>query len=167
MREVDRAMVEDSHIELLQMMENAGRHLAHQLDILRDIGVPAIPAEMAGDARGGDLVLDGIVGYSLSGAPRGAAADLIRWANAQRTPVLALDVLSGLDGTTREAHGPCVQATATMTLALPELGLWDPRARRYVGELYLADISVPPQLYASLGLHVGVLFAEQDVIRLW
>lgn len=29
MREVDRAMVEDSHIELLQMMENAGRHLAH------------------------------------------------------------------------------------------------------------------------------------------
>lgn len=54
-----------------------------------------------------------------------------------------------------------------MTLALPKLGLCDPRARRYVGELYLADISVPPQLYASLGLHVGVLFAEQDVIRLW
>lgn len=65
-----------------------------------------MPAQMAGDARGGDLVMDGIVGYSLSGAPRGAAADLIRWANAQRTPVLALDVLSGLDGTTREAYVP-------------------------------------------------------------
>ncbi len=29
MIEVDRAMVEDVHIELIQMMENAGRHLAH------------------------------------------------------------------------------------------------------------------------------------------
>ena len=29
MREVDRAMVEDLHIELVQMMENAGRSLAH------------------------------------------------------------------------------------------------------------------------------------------
>ena len=29
MREVDRAMIEDYHIELIQMMENAGRNLAH------------------------------------------------------------------------------------------------------------------------------------------
>jgi NAD(P)H-hydrate repair Nnr-like enzyme with NAD(P)H-hydrate epimerase domain len=28
MREVDRAMIEDLHIELVQMMENAGRNLA-------------------------------------------------------------------------------------------------------------------------------------------
>lgn len=29
MREVDRAMIEEYHIELIQMMENAGRNLAH------------------------------------------------------------------------------------------------------------------------------------------
>jgi len=29
MIEVDRAMIEDYHIELIQMMENAGRHFAH------------------------------------------------------------------------------------------------------------------------------------------
>jgi len=29
MREVDRSMIEDYHIELTQMMENAGRNLAH------------------------------------------------------------------------------------------------------------------------------------------
>lgn len=29
MREVDRAMIEDYRIELVQMMENAGRNLAH------------------------------------------------------------------------------------------------------------------------------------------
>lgn len=31
MVEVDRAMIEDYHIELIQMMENAGRNLAHPL----------------------------------------------------------------------------------------------------------------------------------------
>lgn len=227
MREVDRLMVEDYHIELLQMMENAGRNLAdlarwrslhgdpvgkavivlagsggngggalvcarrlanwgarvhvylarpvdsmaavtaHQLEIVRRMGVPALPVEMVGDAPEDDLVIDGIIGYSLSGAPRGAGADLIRWANGQRAPILALDVPSGLDSTTGDVYEPCIRATATMTLALPKRGLGDPRARPYVGELYLADISVPPGLYTSLGVVVSSLFAKREVIRLW
>jgi NAD(P)H-hydrate epimerase len=122
---------------------------------------------MVGDTREGDLVIDGIIGYSLSGAAQGAAADLIRWANGQRAPVLALDVPSGLDSTTGDVYEPCIRATATMTLALPKRGLRDPRARLYVGELYLADISVPPGLYTSLGVVVSSLFAKSEVIRLW
>ena len=39
-----------------------------------------------------NLVLDGLVGYSLSGRPHGAVADLIEWANAEPTDILALDV---------------------------------------------------------------------------
>jgi hypothetical protein len=37
-----------------------------------------------------------------------------------------------------------------------------------VGELYLADISVPPALYAepALQLKVGSIFAQSDIIRL-
>ncbi len=35
-----------------------------------------------------------------------------------------------------------------------------------MGELYLADIGVPPQLYASLGLEVGPLFAQDEILRL-
>ena len=115
-----------------------------------------------------DLIVDGIIGYSLSGAPRGAAADLIHWANDQDRPTLALDVPSGLDATTGTAYVPCVRAAATMTLALPKEGLRAEGAEQYVGELYLADISVPPALYAAppLSLKVGPLFAEEDVIRL-
>ena len=41
-------------------------------------------------------------------------------------------------------------------------------AAEYVGELYLADISIPPELYArpGLGIEVGALFASDDVIRI-
>ena len=63
---------------------------------------------------------------------------------------------------------PAIRAAATMTLALPKAGLRAPRVRANVGELYLADISVPPALYAqpTLALNVGPLFAEADIIRI-
>ena len=55
-----------------------------------------------------------------------------------------------------------------MTLALPKTGLRQPGATSYVGELYLADISVPPKLYAaSLGIDVGSPFVTDDIVRLW
>jgi NAD(P)H-hydrate epimerase len=104
----------------------------------------------------------------LRGAPGGAAGDLIRWANEQGAPILSLDVPSGVDTATGAVFDPAVRATATMTLALPKEGLCAPGVGDQVGELYLADISVPPSLYAGpgLGLDVGNLFAEGDIIRL-
>jgi hypothetical protein len=40
------------------------------------------------------------------------------------------------------------------------------RARPYVGDLYLADISVPPALYAALDLTVGSLFSHSPILYL-
>jgi len=39
-----------------------------------------------------------------------------------------------------------------------------PQARPFVGELYLADIGVPPELYRLLGIDVDRLFAEDTLI---
>jgi NAD(P)H-hydrate epimerase len=63
---------------------------------------------------------------------------------------------------------PTVRATATLTLALPKVGLQYSAAAAFVGELYVADIGVPPGLYADLGLSppVGPLFAQSDMLRL-
>ena len=49
-----------------------------------------------------------------------------------------------------------------LTLALPKTGLKSDEARRHVGDLYLADISVPPELYSrpSLGIDAGPIFHE-------
>jgi NAD(P)H-hydrate epimerase len=212
MREVDRSMVEDLHIDLIQMMENAGRNLAelairrfdpatvtvlagpggngggglvaarhlinrgcavsvtlsspdsltavpaHQADILRQMG--AVIAEGPVPA---DLILDALIGYSLRGNPTGRAATLIEWANEQPGPVLALDTPSGLDITTGEAATPHIQAAATLTLALPKAGLLDASA---VGELYLADISVPQIVYQRMGVTPPLLFRDDIVVRL-
>ncbi len=230
MIEVDRAMVEDFHIVLIQMMENAGRNLAalgrerfldgdpigkriaimagsggngggalvaarrlhnwgsdvrvllgqapeamtgvpwHQLNILQRMGVAGadVPADLGGIDMDFDLVLDGLIGYSLKGAPYGLIAELVRWANSCGTPLLSIDTPSGLDTTTGTVFEPAIRAAATMTLALPKAGLLALRARTNVGELYLADISVPLALYAQprLALNVGPLFAKADIIRI-
>jgi NAD(P)H-hydrate epimerase len=228
MREVDRLMVEEFHIELLQMMELAGRHLAHlarerflcgdagdrsvvvlagtggngggalvaarrlhnwgarvrvfvtearehfapvprhQLEILPRMAVSLAPADAVASVSLTELVIDGLIGYGLSGPPIGAAAELIRWANGQPAPVLSLDLPSGLDATTGEVFDPSIHATATLTLALPKTGLRAPGTERVVGELYLANIGVPRTLFASptVGVEVGPIFARGDVVRL-
>ena len=212
MRAVDRAMVEDLHIELVQMMENAGRGLAelaitrfsptsvtvlagpggngggglvaarhlanrgcqvqavlsepgrltpvpaHQADILARMGVT-----IASRPSTANLIIDAPIGYSLRGDPAGAAAELITWANGQAAPILALDTPSGLDLTTGAAGTPAVQATATLTLALPKVGLLD---APNVGELYLADISVPPLVYQRMGILVPELFRQSSLLRI-
>ncbi len=110
------------------------------------------------------LVLDGVFGYSLAGAPRGHSAELIMAANESHVPILALDVPSGLSADTGEPFEPTIRAHQTLTLALPKVGLVRPHARPYVGELFVADISVPAQLYRRVGLAVGPLFASSDIL---
>ena len=139
---------------------------AHQLDILRRMGVPVGAVRDLENDDQPDLIIDGIIGYSLKGAPRGTAADMIRWARNQEAPVLALDTPSGIDTTTGKVFELAIRANATITLALPKEGLRAAGVLDYIGELHLADISVPPQLYKSLGLDVAPIFAVSEIIRL-
>jgi NAD(P)H-hydrate epimerase len=225
MREVDRIMVEDLGVSLLQMMENAGRAFAEltrtqlsrvrrrhvvvlagrggnggggmaaarrlaiwgadvrvvlshpetalaeapmrQLGSLRAIGVPVHrPDEAASLLHEADVVLDALLGYSLDGPPREPEAGLIRAANEHRTPILALDLPSGLDPDRGVSHDPTIRATRTLALALPKVGLLRPEAAGSVGELWLADISVPARAYAGFGIALGPLFAESDLIKI-
>jgi NAD(P)H-hydrate epimerase len=125
-----------------------GGSAANQLHILRTAGVePLKPAQAVAALRRSQLVVDALIGYSLSGAPRGRAADLIDLCNEHARRVLCLDLPSGLNATTGEAPGAVVRPDRTLTLALPKTGLEGVR-----GELYLADIGIPPEVYRTLGL---------------
>ncbi len=137
-----------------------------QIEILRRLGVSIEQADAVSATPPPQLIIDGLIGYRLAGRPRGGAADLIRWANSQRAPILALDVPSGVEPTTGAVLDPALRAAATLTLALPKTGLRAPGGAACVGELYLADIGVPATLYAGLGVASGDLFAGDDIIRL-
>ncbi len=222
MAEVDRLMIEEYGILLVQMMENAGRNLAEQAQRMLNgrltdrkivvlcgagnnggggmvaarhlhnrgadvrvkfVGDPQrlkdIPAQQwrilqtmglakndDPDLARADLIVDALIGYGLTGDPRGPVTDWIERANAANRPILSLDTPSGLDTTTGVPGQPCIRAAATLTLALPKTGLLALSARPLVGDLYFADIGVPPELYRRLGLDIGPLFADDTIIRI-
>nr|WP_290665632.1 NAD(P)H-hydrate epimerase [Ardenticatena sp.] len=231
MREVDRIMVEELGIPLIQMMEHAGRALAdvarrrtggtvqgkhiivlagaghngggglvaarhlhnwgadihvllatpftrlkaevqRQYRILQALGIPLwhfdstppTPDQKTPQWGRAALILDALLGYNLHGNPRGFYADLIRLANASRTPILSLDLPSGLDADDGTIYSPCIEADATLTLALPKRGLRE--SHFIVGDLYLADIGIAPEVYARMGLDVPPVFQHQSIVRL-
>ncbi len=138
-----------------------------QLEILERMGIGIFPVQALGSMlEHADLILDALIGYGLNGTPRGETANLIRSANQSGKPILALDTPSGLDTSTGKFFDPCIRAQATLTMALPKTGLLTASARAVVGELYLADISVPRAVYARMGIEVPNLFAESSLVRL-
>ena len=135
---------------------------ATQLQILQAAGFEAIdPYQATAAIRRADVVVDALIGYSLRGAPRGRAAELIELCNLHARHVLSLDVPSGLDATTGGAPGGVVQPERTMTLALPKTGL-----HSIPGDLYLADIGISPEVYHRLGLSFEPPFGSRYWIPL-
>ena len=111
----------------------------HQLAIWCEYG-GGILEELPNDAEG---IIDGLIGYSLKGDPKGKAASLIEWINRQDLPVLSLDVPSGLDATTGEQRNPCVKADRTVVYGVMKQGLAVDDSKEVRGEVTLVDIGFP------------------------
>lgn len=71
----------------------------------------------------GSLVIDGLFGIGLARGLSAEYAALVEWANAAATPILALDIPSGLAADTGVAMGPAIQATRTATFIALKPGL--------------------------------------------
>jgi NAD(P)H-hydrate epimerase len=128
--------------------------VATHLDAAQSSGVHttfATDAPSVRDAlRGSALVLDALLGTGLNGAPREADAAAIT--AMEHTHLLSVDVPSGLDATTGEAHQPCVRAAATCTLTAMKRGLWTATGRAHAGVITVADIGMPVAAWRSTGL---------------
>jgi len=107
-----------------------------------------------------DVIVDALVGYGLSSAPRGTVAALIEWARARSCTIVSLDVPSGIDATTGTAPGLAILPTATVTLALPKTGL----SREVAGRLFLADLGIPATAYRRAGITVVRPFCGSFVV---
>ena len=127
------------HREGLAALRRAGGHL-----------VESVPEAT-------DLVIDGVVGISASGALRPGAAELFVDVDARGVPVVAVDMPSGLDVHTGAAEGPHVRAALTVTFG----GLKPVHALGDCGRVELIDIGLdlPPTEVAA--------FQAADVAAHW
>jgi NAD(P)H-hydrate epimerase len=114
--------------------------------------------------KNSDLLIDSLLGFGITGAPRSNTKNLIQKMNASKKPIIALDIPSGLDCTTGEIYSPCIKAKATLCLAALKSGFKNKLAKEYLGELFLADIGVPPELYKTLGIKTPTIFADANIV---
>ena len=132
---------------------------ARELAALRRLGVDVSGELVLGAA---EVVVDAVFGTGLSRAPEGKFADWIEAIDASGKRVIAIDVPSGLDADSGVAYSPTVRADVTITLGLPKAGL-----STLAGRVLVADIGIPAEAYAALGIQVPPgLFAGGELIEL-
>ena len=113
-------------------------------------GEPIEPLETATLANA-DLVVDALFGAGLARPLEGTAADVVEALNAAGKPVVAVDVPSGLDGTTGCSRGPIVAATATVTFFRLKPGHVLLPGRVLCGNVRLVDIGIPEAVLGEIG----------------
>ena len=108
-------------------------------------------AEIENLALRADLLIDALLGTGFSGKMRSLFLRLCGCINRakEKNPacsILAVDIPTGVNADTGEADGSAVKADATVTMALPKLGLYLYPGAEHAGTIQVADIGMPSSL---------------------
>ncbi len=142
-RELHRAGVEVAVIATKDEYEGDPKT---NLEVLRNLGVEVHGPEMlAGLLDETDLVVDALLGTGFSGEVREKEAALIRQLNDARVTTVAVDVPSGVDGSTGEVQGEAVEADMTICAHAAKIGCVVSPGREHAGEVAVAEIGIPSE----------------------
>ena len=93
--------------------------------------------------RPGELVIDALFGAGLERAVEGPARAMIDAMNGTRAPIVAVDLPSGVNGTSGAVMGAAVNATQTVTFFRRKTGHVLLPGRLHCGPVHVADIGIP------------------------
>lgn len=96
-----------------------------------------------------DVIIDALLGIGIKGELRPPIKQLIHAINRMKAFCIAVDVPSGLDVDSGKTLGEAVRADLTVTFHKAKFGLL--KAKRFVGELRVADIGLPREFERFAG----------------
>jgi hydroxyethylthiazole kinase-like uncharacterized protein yjeF len=100
---------------------------------------PATPDAL----KGADVIVDALFGAGLDRPIVGPARELIEAVNASDAPAVAVDLPSGVNGTSGAAMGAAVDAAETVTFFRRKPGHLLLPGRLHCGHVEVADIGIP------------------------
>jgi ADP-dependent NAD(P)H-hydrate dehydratase / NAD(P)H-hydrate epimerase len=112
-------------------------------------------------AREHHLVIDALFGTGLGRPLTGLFARLVEALNELPLPRVAVDIPSGLAGSSAEPPGPHLVADLTVTFAAPKVAHVFPPAADAVGELVVTDLGFPPRLLEEAEGDLHLLVGEE------
>lgn len=90
-----------------------------------------------------DLVVDAIFGMGLNRPIHEPYCGIMHAINSQGSYVVAVDIPSGLDGTSGGIYGICVKANLTVTFSGLKAGFFKKHGPFYTGRQVVVDIGIP------------------------
>ncbi|WP_244491795.1 NAD(P)H-hydrate dehydratase [Aureimonas sp. AU12] len=113
-----------------------------------------------------DLVIDGLFGAGLSRVVEGDAREAIERLNRSATPVLSIDLPSGVSGLSGEVLGVAVQADDCITFERRKPGHLLATGRTLCGRVHVRQIGMPAQALAeAVAGHAPLYASEPDLWR--
>jgi len=114
------------------------------------------------DITRADIIVDAMLGTGLRDDLTGVYLEAVEILNASGRTVLAVDIPSGIHGTTGRVLGNAVRATVTVTFACAKLGHVLYPGAEHTGRLIVADIGIPQNLMEAAP---GYDLLNDDFIR--
>ncbi len=97
-----------------------------------------------------DVLVDALLGTGLDRPVTGLYAEAIKTINVYSSPVIAVDIPSGLNADTGNAMGCAVKADCTVTFIGLKQGLFTGQAAEYCGGICFAQLGLPDDVFSEL-----------------
>src|ERR1700691_1511909 len=112
---------------------------------------PIAPAQPDGFANA-CVIVDALFGAGLDRPVEGQARAMIEAMNAHAAPILAVDLPSGINGSTGAVMGTAVKAQQSVTFFRKKVGHLLLPGRLHCGRVSVADIGIPATVLAEIGV---------------
>lgn len=124
---------------LVGKRESFSKEAQIQWNILENYGIPIVNKCSYCEYT---TIVDAIFGVGLSRMVSGIYADIIKEMNESKVPIVAVDIPSGIHGTTGQVMGCAIKAQTTIAFAYGKSGLYLYPGAFYAGKVIVKDIGI-------------------------
>ncbi len=152
------------NVKILQLVpyEALNGAAARAAQKCKKIKIKALPFS-AKELEGSEVIVDAILGIGVVGKISGKFKLAIEAINATNTPVLAIDLPSGVNADSGNVLGTAINANITVTFIGLKIGLLIGEARNHTGAIICHDLSLPEKIWQEVDVFAKKLDLMEEI----